>query len=133
MNYDKFNNMRYLINSSNKKEEDICLGNLWIENNNLLHYPIKPYSSITIYENMMKELTNLNQKLNKSNTRIIRENLETKILSSYSDYFENNDIFMIDIYNDIGYNESRTQEQILNLQNIYIKIYYPDILTIEIP
>ena len=40
---------------------------------------------------------------------------------------------MIDIYNEIGYNDNRTQEQINNLQSIFIKIYFPDILNIEIP
>ena len=133
MNFDKFNNMRYLINSSNRKEEDICLGNLWIEINNLLHYPIKPYPSISVYENITKEIQELNNKLNKSTIRILRENLENKILSSYSDYLENNDIFMIDVYNEIGFNSNRTQEQIKNLQNTFFKLYFPDILSIEIP
>ena len=122
----KFNSLHYLV-SDNKKEEDVNLSNIWIENNNIFHYPIKPYPNINYYINNTKEVQMINEKLNKSTVRIIRNNLDNNILSSMSDYLENNDIFMIDIYNELGYLPHLTEEQILNLQNIFLRIYFPDI------
>lgn len=122
----KFNSLHYLV-SDNKKEEDVNLSNIWIENNNIFHYPIKPYPNINYYINNTKEVQMINEKLNKSTVRIIRNNLDNNILSSMNDYLENNDIFMIDIYNELGYLPRLTEEQILNLQNIFLKIYFPDI------
>lgn len=127
MEVDKYNSLHFLVNSSHRKEEDICLGNLWLENNGILHYSIKPFSSINIYANISKEVQELNEKLNKSTIRIMRKNLENNILSSMSDYLENNDIFMIDIYNELNYLPNLTEEQLLNLQNIFLKIYFPDV------
>lgn len=132
MEVDKYNSLYFLVNSSNRKEEDICLGNLWLENNGILHYSIKPYSSINTYLNMTKEIQDLNEKINKSTIRIVRKNLENNILSSMDDYLENNDIFMIDVYNELGNINNITNEQINNLQNIFFKIYFPDINQNEI-
>lgn len=132
MDIDKYNALYFLVNSSNRKEEDICLGNLWLENNNILHYPIKPLPNINTYLNMTKEIQELNDKINKSTVRINRRNLENNILSSMNDYLENNDIFMIDIYNEIGNINNISNEQLNNLQNIFFKIYFPDINPNEI-
>lgn len=127
MDIDKFNSLHFLVNSSSRKEEDICLGNLWLENNGVLHYSIKPFSSMNVYTNITKEIIELNEKLNRSTVRIMRKNLDNNILSSMKDYLENNDIFMIDIYNELNYLPNLTEEQILNIQNIFLKLYFPDI------
>lgn len=132
MDIDKYNSLYFLVNSSSRKEEDICLGNLWLENNGILHYSIKPYSSMNIYLNMTKEIQDLNEKINKSTVRIMRKNLDNNILSSMDDYLENNDIFMLDVYNEIGYINNISDEQLNNLQSIFFKIYFPDINPIEI-
>ena len=38
LDIDKYNSLHYLINSSQRKEEDICLSDLWLENNDILRY-----------------------------------------------------------------------------------------------
>lgn len=132
LDIDKYNSLHYLINSSQRKEEDICLSDLWLENNDILRYSIKPYSHIDNYLNITKEVIELNNKVNNSTIRILRKSLENNILSSMLDYLENNDIFMIDVYNEINYINNITNDQIHNLQNTFLKIYFPNINSNEI-
>ena len=48
------------------------------------------------------------------------------------DYTTNNEIFMIDIYNELGLKYLPNQEVIRNLQDVYLRIYFPKIRTDEI-
>lgn len=117
---------------NNNTQEYIMLGIKWIDNNQLLKIPIKPLSNIKIYENIRSEIEELNNKINKSTTKIKKEESENELLSVYRNYIENNDIFLIDIYNEIGYNPDITEENITNLTNIFCKIYFPYVLSYEI-
>jgi hypothetical protein len=44
----------------------------------------------------------------------------------------NNELFMIDIYNELGKDYKTTDENLKNLQDLYLKIYFPRIKQNEI-
>merc|ERR1712196_508698 len=97
------------------------LGQKWIKKNELLKIDIEPNSSIKIYEESRGDLLYLQQDLKKYGSKIRREEDSNNLLESYNKYLSNNEIYLIDIYHDLGlfYNNNN----IRNLYDVYIKIY----------
>ena len=110
-----------------KKHEKLMLGQKWIIRSELLKIDIEPNQNLHIYENIKSELRYLKEQVNKYGSRIKWQNDENYILDEYADYINNNEIYMVDIYNELGVNYTADAEQIRNLYDVYIKIYFHDI------
>ena len=80
------------------------LGQKWIKKNNLLNLDIEPNENIKIYEDLRGELYYLKQDFKNIISRIKREEDEYNLLEDYEKYIDNNEIYLIDIYNDLGLN-----------------------------
>jgi hypothetical protein len=111
----------------NLRTDKIMLGQKWLKKNSLLNISIEPNDNLKIYEDLRGDLLYLKQDFKKIGSRIKREEDEFKLLEDYEKYIENNEIYMIDIYNDLGLNYELEENKIKNLFDIYIRIYYSHI------
>ena len=132
----KFNNIDYVVpsrqylwinytlnNQDEKKIEDkIMLGQKWMKRNEVIKIDIEPNDNFKIYEKLKG---NLNYLKDYKGTKIKREEDEYNILNDYIDYLDNNEIIMIDIYNDLGLNYNILQMDKNNFFEVYVNIYYP--------
>ena len=123
--WSKYNYIDHI--NKNLKTGKIMLGQKWIKKNNLLDIEIEPNDNIKIYEDLRGELFYLKQDFKNIISRIKREEDEYKLLEDYENYIDNNEIYMIDIYNDLGLNYEVNEKKIKNLFDIYIRIYYSHI------
>lgn len=106
----------------NKKIDKIMLGQKWIRRNELLQIDIEPNENLKVYENLRDNLGYLKDNFG---YKIKREDDEQDILRDYEDYITNNEVFMIDILNELGTNYSVDQEKLKNLSDVYANIYFP--------
>ncbi len=84
------------------------IGQKWLKKNELLNVDIEPNPNIRVYESLRGNLEALKRNLKRYGSKIKYEDDEYNILLDYEDYFIANEIFLTDIYNDIGLNfESR--------------------------
>lgn len=109
------------------KTDKVMLGQKWIKKNNLLDIDVEPSENLKIYEELRGDLAYLKQDFLKLGSRIRREEDEFKLLEDYDKYFENNEIYMMDIYNDLGINYETEEKKIKNLFEIYVRVYYSHI------
>ncbi len=107
--------------------DKIMLGQKWIRRNELLSIDIEPNDSLHVYEKLKGNLKLLKDNIKKYGSKIKREDDENNILSEYDGYYLNNEIFMIDIYNDLGAGYKANVEDQKNLYDVYVRIYYYDI------
>ena len=107
-------------NTSGKDE--IMLGQKWIRKNELLKIDIKPNENIKVYEKLRNNLSYLKDSFG---YKIKREDDETNILRFYEDFMTLNEIFMLDIYNDLGINYNPDSESKKNVYDVYCNIYFP--------
>ena len=107
-----------------KKQNKIMLGQKWIERTQMLKIDIEPEDNLKIYEELRGSLRFLKQDMRKYGSRIRREEDEFKLLEDYDDYIENNEIYITDIFNELGLNYSLSIDKLKNLYDIYIKIYF---------
>lgn len=140
-NNNKFGETSYLIPSRqylwteyyfNDKIEKIMLGQKWLRKNEILSIDIEPNNNLRVYEDLDGQLKSLRDNLKRYTSKIRREEDENNILFDYDDYLENNEIYMIDIYNELGKDYKKDTEIIKNLQEVYLKLYFPKIRTDEI-
>lgn len=131
---DKFDNELYLIPYRqyfwseyyfNNEINKIMIGQKWFRRNELLNIDIEPLSNIRIYEELREPLKLLRDNIRRYNNKIRREDDENDILYDYGNYITNNELYMIDIYNELGLGYNPDNETIRNLQDIYLRIYYP--------
>ena len=112
---------------ANKKDR-IMIGQKWSRRNELLKIDIVPNENLNIYADLRKNLSYLRSNFG---YKLKREDDETAILDSYSEYIDNNEIFMIDLLNEMNYNITYNQKQLQNLIDVYIYIYFPLLLSAE--
>jgi hypothetical protein len=105
-----------------KGKEDIMIGQKWIKKNELLKIDIKPNENLKTYENLRNNLSYLKDSFGH---KIKREDDETNILRFYEDYMTINEIYLLDIFNDLGLNYNPNPESKRNLFEVYINIYFP--------
>ena len=108
-------------NIDNKKDR-IMLGMKWSRRNELLKIDIIPNDNIAVYENLRNNLVYLRDSFG---YKLKREDDETSILRTYENYITNNEIFMLDIMNELGTNYKNTNEKVKNLYDVFISIYFP--------
>jgi len=104
------------------KMDYIMLGQKWIRRNELLKIDIIPNTNLKVYENLRNNLSYLKDSFG---YKIKREDDETNTLEYYSDYITNNEIFMLDVFNDLGLNYDTELNKRRNLYEVYINIYFP--------
>jgi hypothetical protein len=104
--------------------DKIMLGQKWVRRNELLKISIEPHENLRIYENLVGNLKTLKDNILKYGSRIKKEYDDTNILDEYINYVTNNEIYMLDIYHDLGLNYKADEEIIKNMFNVYVKIYY---------
>lgn len=114
------------------KKDKIMIGQKWIKQNELLNIDIEPNDNLKVYESLRGSLSNLKDSMNRYGSRIRRENEETNILFDYKEYMTNDEIFMIDIYNDLGAKYDVSDEKLKNLYNVYCKLYFNNITQDEL-
>jgi len=117
----------YVMQNKEIHEDKISLDNKWLINNEILNYDIEPNNNISYYEILKGNLKRLNDLLNKYENKIEFENNQNSILYDYMDYITNNEIYMIDIYNELGKNYKVDSSSLLNLYNTYVRIYFYNI------
>ena len=106
------------------KTEDVMIGQKWIKRSELLKVDVIPNDNIKIYENLKGSLGYLRQDMRKYGSRIRRDEDENNLLEEYDKYIDNNEIYLMDIYNELGVNYNSNSEKLRNLFDIYIKIYF---------
>ena len=106
-------------------KDEVMLGHKWIRKNELLKIDIKPNENLKVYEKLRNNLSYLKESFG---YKIKREDDETNIVRFYDDFTINNEIFMIDIYNELGINYNVDAESKKNLFDVYVNIYFPLIL-----
>jgi len=118
----------YKSDKTQKYEKDkVMVGQKWIRKNELLTIDIEPNDNIRIYENLRGSFRNLRDNMKKYGSKIKREDDDYNILYDYQEYMTLNEIYMIDLYNELGLNYNTTSENLKNLYDVYIKIYFPNI------
>jgi hypothetical protein len=106
----------------------IMIGCKWMRRNELLNVDIEPLPNMRLYEELSnKKLKLLKENIRRYNNRIRREDDEGSILNEYNDYITNNEIYMLDVYNEFGLKYEANDEVFRNIQDIYMKIYFPKI------
>ena len=106
------------------KYDKIMLGQKWVRRNELLQIDIEPNDNIKVYTTLRNNLRLLRDNIKKYGSNIRVENDQYNILDDYGDFYTNNEIYMIDIYNELGQNFSADNENLKNLFDIYIRIYF---------
>jgi hypothetical protein len=107
-----------------QKTDNIMLGQKWIKRSEMLPIDIEPNDNLKVYEELKGSLKFLKQDMRKYGSRIRREEDEFKLLEDYEKYAQNNEIYVVDIFNELGLNYSVQPDKIKNLYDIYIKIYF---------
>ena len=140
-NNNKFGEQSYLLPSRQylwseyyygDKIEKIMLGQKWLRRNEILTIDIEPNNNLRLYEDLDGQLKTLRDNLKRYTSKIRREDDENNILFDYDDYIQNNEIYMIDLYNEMGKNYKKDTEVVKNLQDVYIKLYFPKVRTDEV-
>ena len=104
------------------KMDYVMLGQKWIRRNELLKIDVVPNENIKIYEKLRNNLGYLKDTFG---YKIKREDDETNIIRAYDDFMTMNEIFMLDVYNDLGTSYDPEPEDKRNMYDVYINIYYP--------
>ena len=114
----------YYDYNNNLKSDKIMIGQKWIRKYELLEIDIEPNDNLRVYETLKGNLKYLQENIKKYASKISYENDEQDILNEYNDYITNNELYMIDLYNDLGLNYNVNNELLKNIYDVYIKIYY---------
>ena len=117
----------YDVKNNVNINEKVMLGQKWIIRNELLKIDIEPNNDISVYQNLKGNLKYLKDNIRRYGSRIKKEDDETNILDYYKDYITNNEIYLINLYNELGNDYNGTSEQTKNLYDVYIKLYFGNI------
>jgi len=109
----------------NNNVEKVMIGQKWLRRNELLDIDVEPDNRIYMYEQLKDKLNLLRHNIRKFGNKIRREDDENNILFDYENYITDNDIYMIDVYNELGKNYKPDQEALKNLEDVYMQLYFP--------
>ena len=82
--------------------------------------------NISVYEELRGNLKLLRDNIRRYG-KIRREDDDNNILFDYDGYFTYNELFMVDLYNELGLNYDPSFEEQRNLIDVYLKIYFSKI------
>lgn len=116
------------ITNNHHKLDKIMLGQLWVRKSELLLIEIEPDDNMYMYEELKSSLPYLKDNMNRYSAKIrLDKSDENKCLYDYMPYMQNNEIYMVDIYNELGIDYKPTKEQLENVYAVYVSIYFPNI------
>jgi hypothetical protein len=139
-NNSKFGEASYLLPSRqylwseyyfNNNIEKIMIGQKWLRRNEVLNIDIEPNNNFRLYEDLESQLKALRDNIKRYTSKIRREDDENNILYDYEDYISNNEIYLIDIYNEFGSKYNPSTDTLKNLLDVYLRIYFPKIRSDE--
>lgn len=107
--------------------EKIMIGQKWIIKNDILKLDVEPNTNLNVYEDLRGNLKTLRDNI-KRHGKIKREEDDNNILLDYNTYFTMNELYMIDVYNEFGLNYNPNFEELKNIMDVYLKIYFPKII-----
>lgn len=113
------------------KYDKVMLGQKWVRRNELLQIDIEPNDNLKVYESLRNNLRILRDNIKKYGSNIRVENDQYNVLDDYNDFYTNNEIFMIDIYNELGKGYSTDNESLKNLFDVFVRIYFLSISSDE--
>lgn len=137
-NNKKFGEFAYIIPSyqyiwseyfHNNKLEKVMIGQKWVVKNDVVKLIVEPNPNLAYYENLRDNLKLLRDNIRRQG-KIKREDDETNILSDYDGFYMNNELYMVDIYNELGADYlsnveiTNKGEIIRNIIDVYLKIYF---------
>lgn len=105
----------------------IMIGQKWLRKNELLQIDIEPDNNFRKYEELRNQLKQLRESMRRYNNKIRIEDDNNDILHDYGDYITSNELYMIDVYNELGMGYNPDVETLKNIQDVYLKIYFPKI------
>ena len=105
----------------------VMIGQKLVRRNELLKIDIKPNSNLAVYENLRNNLGYLRESFG---IKIKREDDENNIIRDYDEFMTFNEIYMLDIMNELGINYDSEADKKKNLYEVYVNIYFP-LLTFE--
>ena len=141
LNNPKFGDIRYLIPSRtymwseyfyDNKVEKVMIGQKWIKRSELLSIDVEPNTNFRYYEELRGNMKLLRDNIKRYGSKIKREDDDYNILYDYEDYITNNEIYMLDIYNEFGKRYNPNVEILKNIIDVYAKLYFPKIRSDEI-
>ncbi|VBB18004.1 early transcription factor VETF large subunit [Yasminevirus sp. GU-2018] len=109
----------------NNNIEKVMIGQKWLRRNELLDVDIEPDNRMYMYEQLKDKLNTLRHNIRKFGNKIRREDDENNILYDYENYVTDNELYMIDVYNELGKGYKPDQEVLKNLEDVYMKLYFP--------
>lgn len=109
------------------KLDKVMIGQKWIRRTDLLKIDVEPNENIRFYEELRGKLKLLKENIKRYGSKIKREDDDFNILYDYERYYTNNEIFMLDVYNELGKGYNPDQESLRNISDVYIRIYFPRI------
>jgi hypothetical protein len=109
------------------KSDRIMIGQKWIKRSELLHIDVEPNPNLRVYEELRGKLKFLKDNIRRYGSKIKREDDDFNILYDYEGYYTNNELYMIDIYNELGKGFNTDPESLKNIIDVYIRIYFPRI------
>lgn len=113
----------YFYNSQLKR---IMIGQKWIVKNDVLILDVEPKTNLSHYGELRDKLKLLRDNIRRQG-KIKREEDENNILLDYEGFYSCNELYMIDIYNELGTDYDPDFETLKNLVDVYFKIYFPKI------
>lgn len=105
----------------------VMIGQKWIRRNEMVMIDVKPNENLAVYENLRNNLSYLKDSFG---IKLKREDDEYNILRDYEQFISNNEIYMIDIFNEFGINYNSEAAKIKNVYEVYVNIYFP-LITFE--
>ena len=108
----------------NDKVEKVMLGQKWIKKSDILNIDVEPNSNLRVYEELRGNLKYLRDNIRRYGSKIKWEDDDYNILYDYENYFTNNELYMIDIYNELGKGFNLESEELKNLIDVYIRVYF---------
>lgn len=111
------------------KQEQIMIGQKWSRRNELLNIDVIPNNNLQIYMNLRGNLKYLRDNFG---VKIKREEEEDFILRDYEDYITMNEIYLVDIYSQLGQNFKIDPDKKRNLYEVFISIYFPFITSTQL-
>jgi hypothetical protein len=139
-NNDKFGDNNYLVPTRiylwseyiiNDTVDKIMIGQKWTKKNLLLPIDVEPLPIIT-YENGDPPVDAIADVFKIYADKIKFDDDDTNILDDYITYVLNNEIYMVDIYNELGLGYNVSLEKQKKIFDTYFRIYFPKIKYEEI-
>ena len=114
------------------KLERVMIGQKWIKRSDMLNIDIEPNTNFRFYEELRGNLKFLRDNIRRYGSKIKREDDDFNIMYDYEGYYTNNEIYMLDIYNELGKGYTTDPETLKNIIDVYVRIYFPRIKTDDI-